>query len=93
VDIIPAIIILAPILLPLVQGLGMSPITFGIVLVANLAIGFVTPPFGLNLFVAAVIGNVSLGQMMKHVVWFIFAMIVALLIITFYAPVTMIFVR
>ncbi|PIE67532.1 MAG: C4-dicarboxylate ABC transporter permease [Deltaproteobacteria bacterium] len=93
VDIIPAIIILAPILLPLVEGLGMTSITFGVILVANLAIGFVTPPFGLNLFVAAVVGKVTLGEMMKHVKWFIFAMIISLLVVTFYPPVTMFFVK
>ena len=50
VDNIPATIILAPILLPVVTALGMSPVTFGIMLTMNLAIGFCTPPYGIELF-------------------------------------------
>nr|WP_072514112.1 TRAP transporter large permease [Ndongobacter massiliensis] len=47
-----AIIILAPIFLPLVQSLGINPVAFGVVMVCNLAVGMVTPPLGVNLFVA-----------------------------------------
>ena len=49
-DTTPAILILSPILLPIVQSIGMNPIHFGVVMIVNLAIGFVTPPIGVNLF-------------------------------------------
>ena len=53
VDNIPATIILTPILLPICTAFGMSPVTFGIMLTMNLAIGFCSPPYGINLFVAS----------------------------------------
>ena len=52
-DTTPAILILTPIFLPIMAGLGVDPIHFGVIMVVNLAIGFVTPPIGVNLFVAS----------------------------------------
>ena len=89
VDNIPATIILAPILLPVVTQLGMSPVTFGIMLTMNLAIGFCTPPYGIDLFVASAISGVSIGKMMKYMVWFIFALIVVLAMVTYWPAFTM----
>ena len=57
IDNIPATIILTPILLPIAVSFGMSPITFGIMLTMNLAIGFCTPPYGIDLFVASAISK------------------------------------
>lgn len=57
-DTTPAILILTPILLPIVTELGMSPIQFSVIMVVNLAIGFVTPPIGVNLFVASSLTDV-----------------------------------
>ncbi len=88
IDNIPATIILTPILLPLVQSFGMSPITFGIILTMNLAIGFVTPPYGVDLFVAQAISGVTMGQMIKYIKWFILSLIIVLLIFTFCWPLT-----
>lgn len=79
----PAIIILAPILLPAMQALGIDPVHFGVILVCCLAIGLATPPFGLNLFV---IGNISEEQPMsiaRRAVPFIIAFIIALLLIVY----------
>ena len=89
VDNIPATIILAPILLPVVKSLGMSPITFGIMLTMNLAIGFCTPPYGIDLFVAQKISGVKMGQMLKYMWWFILALLSVLLLTTYWAPFTM----
>ncbi len=90
IDNIPATIILSPILLPVVTALGMSPITFGIMLTMNLAIGFITPPYGINLFVAMAVGNLKMGEMMKYIGWFFGALCVALAITT-YVPATSLF--
>ena len=89
VDNIPATIILAPILLPVVTSLGMSPITFGIMLTMNLAIGFCTPPYGIDLFVASAISGVSIGKMMKYMVWFIVALLIVLAMVTYWPAFTM----
>ncbi|KUO73055.1 MAG: C4-dicarboxylate ABC transporter permease [Clostridia bacterium BRH_c25] len=90
IDNIPATIILSPILLPVVVKLGMSPITFGVMLTMNLAIGFVTPPYGINLFVASAVANISMGRMMKYMVWFMAALLIALALTT-YVPATTMF--
>src|SRR5699024_8409931 len=58
IDTISAIVILTPILLPVVTSIGIDPVHFGVILVMNLAIGFVTPPLGVNLFVASTVGKV-----------------------------------
>ena len=89
VDNIPATIILAPILLPVVEALGMSPVTFGIMLTMNLAIGFCTPPYGIDLFVASAISGVSIGKMMKFMLWFIFSLLVVLMLVTYWPAFTM----
>lgn len=91
IDNIPATIILAPILLPVVQTLGMSPTTFGIVLTMNLAIGFVTPPYGINLFVASAISGISIGRMVYSMFWCILALLIVLILITYFPVFTMCF--
>lgn len=91
IDNIPATIILAPILLPVVQTLGMSPTTFGIVLTMNLAIGFVTPPYGINLFVASAISGISIGRMVYSMFWCILALLIILILITYFPVFTMCF--
>lgn len=89
IDNIPATIILSPILLPIVTQIGMSPITFGVVITMNLAIGFVTPPYGINLFVASAVGKVSIGSMMKYMKFFLLALIIVLMITTYIPATTM----
>ena len=83
IDIIPAIIILGPIFLPLVESFGMSPIQFGVMLVLNLGIGFVTPPYGSTLFVASAISKVPVEQMFKYAVFFSGVLCVVLLLVTY----------
>ena len=89
IDNIPATIILSPILLPIVENLGMSPITFGIMLTMNLAIGFVTPPYGIDLFVASAISKEPMSRMIKPTLRFIFALLIVLMLVTFFEPFTM----
>jgi C4-dicarboxylate transporter DctM subunit len=82
-DTTPAMLVLAPILLPVALSLGMSPIHFGIIMVVNLSIGFITPPLGINLFVASRIGNVPLETVTKGIIPFILVMFVCLMLITY----------
>ncbi|MGE4368852.1 MAG: TRAP transporter large permease [Burkholderiaceae bacterium] len=78
-----AIIILVPILLPVVTAVGIDPIHFGIVIIVNLAIGMVTPPVGVNLFVGSRVGQVSLEKASAGAIPFIVAMLAILLLITY----------
>ena len=78
-----AIVILTPILLPITSSLGMDPVHFGIVMIVNLAIGFVTPPLGANLFMASQVGKVPIESLSKSIMGWIGAMIIALMLITF----------
>lgn len=81
-----AIIILAPIFLPIVESMGINPVHFGIVMVVNLAIGFVTPPLGVNLFVACNVANAKLEEICKGTLPILGVMIVDLLLITYIEP-------
>lgn len=64
-DTTPAILILTPILLPIVTAINMDPVQFGVLMVVNLAIGFVTPPIGVNLFVASSLTDVPIMAIAK----------------------------
>ena len=88
-DTTPAILILTPILLPIVESIGMDPIHFGVMMVVNLAIGFVTPPIGVNLFVASSLTEVPLMEIAKHAMPMILYFLAALLIITFVPAVSL----
>ena len=82
-DTTPAILILTPILLPIAQGIGMDPIQFGVIMVVNLAIGFVTPPIGVNLFVASALTDVPVMEIARKALPMIGLFLVALLLFTF----------
>lgn len=83
IDILPATIILAPILLPIAVQCGVTPVHFGIIMCVNLAIGFITPPYGINLFAACAISGISMVRISRNIVYFLGALILALLLITY----------
>lgn len=80
-----AITILTPILLPVVVAVGVDPVHFGIIMVVGLAIGFITPPLGVDLFVASGIGKISLEEISRAVIPPLLVM-VAILILIAVAP-------
>ena len=82
-DTTPAILILTPILLPIVTVVGMNPVHFAVMMVVNLAIGFVTPPIGVNLFVASSLSGVPVMDIAKKSAPLIIIFMIALLLITF----------
>lgn len=88
-DTTPAMMVLSPILLPIALSFNMSPIHFGIIMVVNLAIGFITPPLGINLFVAARVGKEPLETVTSGIVMFILAMLACLLLITYIPQISM----
>ncbi|MCW3489417.1 TRAP transporter large permease [Dethiobacter alkaliphilus] len=79
----PALVLAVPILVPVAQVFGVDLIHFGVIMVLNLAIGMITPPLGLTLFIACNISGVPLSKMFRTIIPFIFVMIAALLIVTF----------
>ena len=82
-DTTPAILVLTPILLPIVTAINMDPVQFGVIMVINLAIGFVTPPIGVNLFVASSLTDVPIMAIAKKAMPMIGLFLMALLLITF----------
>lgn len=88
-DVGPAIMILAPMLLPFTTAMGIHPIHLGIVMTCNLAVGMVTPPFGMNLFVAAPIIQDKPMSVGRRAIPFIACYCVALLLITYVEPISM----
>ncbi|VGO21989.1 TRAP transporter large permease [Pontiella sulfatireligans] len=86
-DMTPAILIFTPIFLPVVTSLGMHPVHFGIIMIANLCIGLCTPPVGTCLFIGCGVGNTTIAKVTKTMLPFFGSMIVALMVIT-YIPAT-----
>ncbi|MDY3618219.1 TRAP transporter large permease [Agathobaculum sp.] len=82
-DALPNIMILTPILLPVMQAIGINPIHFGVFMIVNLAIGFVTPPMGINLYVASSMTKIPVTQIARMALPFIGAFLAALAMITF----------
>ncbi len=82
-DMTPAVLVFTPILLPVAIALGMDPIHFGIVLIANLCIGLCTPPVGTCLFLGCSVGHSNIASVSRAMLPFYVAMIVALLVITY----------
>jgi C4-dicarboxylate transporter DctM subunit len=87
-----AIVILVPILLPIVTKVGVDPVHFGIIMVVNLAIGFVTPPVGVNLFVASSVARVKLEQVSRQILPILGLMILLLLAVTYIPALSLFFV-
>lgn len=83
IDVVAAIVILTPILLPVAIQMGIDPIHFGVILVLNLTIGYITPPVGVNLFVASAVGKTSFDTIVKAVVPIFFVMLIGLAMVTF----------
>jgi C4-dicarboxylate transporter, DctM subunit len=80
-DTTAAIIILTPILLPIAVNIGVNPVHFGIIMIVNLAIGFITPPVGVNLFVGSGISGLSVGVLSRAIVPFLISMLISLTVI------------
>lgn len=91
-DTSPAILILTPILLPIVQATGVNPIHFGMIMVVNLAIGFVTPPIGVNLFVASSLTGIPLIDIAKKAFPMLIFFFIALLLITFIPAISLVLI-
>lgn len=92
-DTLAAIIILTPILLPVATQIGYDPVHFGIIMVVNLAIGFITPPLGVNLFVASGISGLSIESLSRAIIPFFLAMLITLTLIIFIPQISLMLVN
>ncbi|MDP3228806.1 MAG: TRAP transporter large permease [Acidovorax sp.] len=78
-----AIIVLAPILAPVAMHFGVDPVHFGLIMVVNLAMGMITPPFGVNLFAACTVARISLDRIVGHLIPFVLVIMACLMIVTY----------
>ncbi len=84
-----AVVILGPIVLPIALGLGINPVFFGVLMVVNLAIGTITPPVGLDLFVASAITKIPVERLVQKVMPYLLVLLVDLLILTYIPQIIM----
>lgn len=82
-DMTPAVLIFAPIFLPVVSAMGIHPVHFGILMIVNLCIGLCTPPVGTCLFVGCSVGKTTIAELVRPLWPFLAAMVVALMLITY----------
>lgn len=91
-DTVPAIIVMAPMLLPTVEALNINPIHFGVVMAVNLALGLCSPPYGCNLFVGAAVAKIKMESMLKYIGPYFAVGILSLAIITYVPWLSLVFI-
>lgn len=84
-----AILLLAPIMVPVAKAYGIDPIHFGAIMLLNLEIGMITPPFSCNVFVACRMEGITLDKVLKYVFGFIFICLPVLLLTTYFPSISM----
>ena len=84
-----AIIILAPMLMPVAKSFGIDPVHFGVVMVVNLAMGFITPPFGVNLFVVCELAKIKMEELTRFILLYMGVLVLDLLIISYCPALTL----
>ena len=83
-DATPAIIVFAPIIAPIGESLGISPIQLGVIVIVTLALGLITPPYGLCLMLAAQIGEISIERAFKATFVFIIALLLVIMLLVLF---------
>ncbi len=91
-DTVPAIIVMAPMLMPTVKALGIDPIHFGVIMAVNLALGLCSPPYGCNLFVGAAVAKIKMERMFKYIIPLFIVGLIALAIITYIPWLSLVFI-
>jgi TRAP-type C4-dicarboxylate transport system permease large subunit len=82
-DIYSAILVVAPLIIPLGELYGVHPVQLGIIFLANLQLGYLTPPVGMNLFLASYTFNEPVTRVYKQVIPFLLVLLTAVLLITY----------
>lgn len=88
-DLTPAMLILAPILLPVMQQVGIDPVYFGVIMSINLGIGLITPPVGTVLYVATGVADIKLEELVKAIVPFLVTLLLVLLLLILFPQLVM----
>jgi C4-dicarboxylate transporter, DctM subunit len=78
-----AILVLAPILVPIALGFGVDPVHFGLIMVINLAMGMITPPVGVNLFAACQVARLPIERIVPALMPFFFVIVICVLLVTY----------
>lgn len=91
-DTVPAIILMAPLLLPAVSAYGVDPVHFGVIMAVNLALGLCSPPYGCNLFVGIAVAKIKMQDMFKWIIPFFILGVIMVLIITFVPAISLVLV-
>lgn len=86
-----SIVVLAPLLLPVAMQFGVDPAHFGVIMVVNLALGMITPPFGVNLFAACTVAKVPIERLIRPLLPFVGVVVVCLIIITYWPDLSLYF--
>lgn len=81
--------ILTPILLPVAAAIGVAPVHLGVILVLNLTIGMLTPPFGVGLYTVATVGKEAPHKVLKELVPLYIPLLIALMVVTYVPELTM----
>jgi C4-dicarboxylate transporter, DctM subunit len=90
-DIFSALVIMIPLIVPIAIGFGVDPVHLGIIFLANMQIGYFTPPIGMNLFIASYRFNRSITELYRATLPFMAVLIFALLIITYVPALSLMF--
>jgi len=88
-DIFSAIVVVVPLLAPLAVRFGIDPLHFGILFLANMELGFLTPPVGMNLFLSSYRFQKSMAEVTRAVLPMLFVLLVGVLVITYFPPLTL----
>ncbi len=92
-DTVAALIIVVPILFPIAQSIGVDPIHFGMIVCTNLSVGQITPPFGVNLFVASGVAKVKMEVIIKELLPFFLALVIAVFMVTYIPQISLFLVN
>jgi len=87
----PNVIIFAPILAPIAEQVGINSIHFGVIFVVGIAIGFITPPYGLNLFVASGITGIPYTRISRKIIWYVVALIIVWIVVALFPQISLTF--
>ena len=91
-DIFSAIVLIVPIVLPIAAGYGIHPVHLGIIFLANMQLGYFTPPVGMNLFIASYRFNKPVMTLYRATIPFFFVLLVSVLIITYWPSLSLVLI-
>jgi TRAP-type C4-dicarboxylate transport system permease large subunit len=92
-DIFAALVIMVPLILPVALGYGIDPVHLGIIFVANMQIGYITPPVGMNLFIASYRFHKPITELFRATIPFMLVLLVVLLLITYVPSLSLFMIR